>query len=223
MTWRGSSNSTFFHRTTNYTNTRCQGGENFSDHCTHNGPSIRVWLDILMVAFCIAAFFVGYVKWAARRRNIEDIDWWGNDDDTFTTEEGSTASEDNTTEKHRNHHSKSMRQSQRTSRRQLPYYHMHPGYNARQQQFHDQQQNQSSRSASKGQQILAACSTTSSTYRAPSVPFAAVVDAPLPTATSVAGIPVEDAAGVEAISSAPPVQTISTPNSIASTCADQQQ
>lgn len=82
--------------------TRCRGRDNYSSHCTHNGPSKAVWTEIIVVGLVIFGLFFCYVRWASKQR--EQLDWieW-NDDDDGDLGPG----------------------------QQRPYYHMHPDLNTK--------------------------------------------------------------------------------------------
>lgn len=166
---------------------KCQGGENFSDHCSQNGPSVRVWFDILLVAVVIFGFFVLYVRWERKRHAIhKDIDWWGNDDDddTYTTSGSSMSLRGGGDAENPNRKAASARKERRSSRIQQPYYHMHSGHSAKQQQFQQQQH----QPTSKGQMLLSACSTTSLSLAAYQSPSSSTDDAASPAPTNYAAL-----------------------------------
>jgi hypothetical protein len=90
----------------NETATHCRGHETYGDHCTHNGPSARVWFDILVAALIIFGFFFWHLKWSERRRTKLVFEW--NNDEEDSTGIGSSYSNDI------------------PEKRQRPYYGMHP-------------------------------------------------------------------------------------------------
>ncbi|CAB9497192.1 expressed unknown protein [Seminavis robusta] len=88
---------------------RCRGRENYQDHCTHNGPSAKVWFEIFLAAGIIFGFFSCVLRWSERRRNHVTIEWNQHDEDS--TDLGASYDFDN---------------GSPTKRQQRPYYHMHP-------------------------------------------------------------------------------------------------
>ena len=73
----------------NYTYTsRCRGRENFSDHCSHNGPSQAVWMEIILAGWIIFGLFCCYVKWYERRERIEWIEWNSDSSDAESNNQG---------------------------------------------------------------------------------------------------------------------------------------
>jgi hypothetical protein len=67
-----------------YTYRRCQGSENFSAHCTHNGPSKAVWIQIMVAALLIFGLFCCHLNLTRKRQNV--IFEWNNDDDDTDVE-----------------------------------------------------------------------------------------------------------------------------------------
>jgi hypothetical protein len=90
----------------NETTSPCQGHEQYGYHCTHNGPSARVWFDIFIAAVIIFGFFFWHLKWSERSRHTLVFEWNNHDDDS--TDMGSSYDNDI------------------AEKRQGPYYHMHP-------------------------------------------------------------------------------------------------
>jgi hypothetical protein len=71
-----------------YTTTHCQGLQNFSSNCTHNGPSKGVWTEIAIVGFIIFGLFGCYVRWSNRKKEFEWIQWNDSSSDVESTMNG---------------------------------------------------------------------------------------------------------------------------------------